>query len=850
MGMLKHNKETSDTPAPAEAEKGRPSRAVSGRSIMAYFLPVGLVAAVMLGLITLLAVQQLGSTQEQAERMAAQSAAQSLASRVSGLVQARQEVLGLVSHSAAVRKALLAKDKQLLASTTVAAQQLLPEVLQLRLFPQALVSPDPQGKAPMGFAGVDMVRRALEGKAVAAEIHQIDAGRPYLALARSVKQGKQVVGAVFAAWPVTGLRQVAQSALAADSQLWLVQGGNEGFVVAGNASKNPPPGASFVPVTDTVWNAYYNPSEPGLSPGVLMLWGLSAGGILLVLLVLYLKQRVLARDLRADMSTLVSLGEAIAEGSAVNEPDALVATSSDAVVLLKDLVRRSHAQPRKAAPSESGTPVPRPAPAGETAAPTKASGFSDSTGIQVEESEQRPPVTAPPEAFRAYDIRGITGKHLTTEFALGLGWAFAEMAHENGVQTVYVAHDARLSSPELYDSLCVGLAEGGMRVIELGMSPAALLYYAMHTDADTEAGAVMVTGSHNPVEYNGFKLFLRTESVQGEDLQQLRERMSQGGFELRPGSREKRDLKRDYLDAIAQELTLARQLSVVVDGGNGAAGELACAVLGVIGCEVTPLYCEPDGSFPNHHPDPGQPENLRALQEEVLARGADLGIAFDGDGDRIGVIDDRGELVWPEHLLMLLAADILRRNPGSDVIYDVKSSRHLAGFVLAQGGRPIMWRSGHTRMREKMRETGALIGGEFAGHFYIKERWYGSDDALYVAARLLEVLADDPRPVHEQVAELPHTPATPEYQLPLAEGESGGLMQAIVARASFPEARIIDLDGLRVEFPQAWGLVRASNTVPSLTFRFEADNEAELEGIKQRFRDLLSQAAPGKAIPF
>jgi phosphomannomutase/phosphoglucomutase len=440
------------------------------------------------------------------------------------------------------------------------------------------------------------------------------------------------------------------------------------------------------------------------------------------------------------------------------------------------------------------------------------------------------------------------GRELSTEVATSLGWALADMALEKGVATVYVAHDPRASSPNLYDVLCNGMAEIGMRVVELDMAPAALLYFAMHKDPET--AAVLVTGSHNPPEYNGFKLYLRTEPIHGAQLQDLLARMSRGGFEPGSGSRERGDLRQEYLGAVVQEVSLTRPLKVVIDGGNGAAGELACEALEMLGCEVVPLYCDPDGSFPHHHPDPSRAENLLDLQREVLAKGADLGVAFDGDGDRIGGVDDQGEIIRPEHMLMLLAADILRRHPGSDVVYDVKSSRHLASFVLAQGGRPIMWRSGHTRMKEKMRETGALLGGEFAGHFYIKERWYGSDDAIYVAARLLEVIADDPRPVSEQMAELPRSPATPEYQLSVAEGESAGLMQALEGLVDFPDARTVDLDGLRVEFPQSWGLVRASNTLPSLTFRFEAENEAELEAVKQRFRELLAQVVPGETVPF
>jgi phosphomannomutase/phosphoglucomutase len=470
------------------------------------------------------------------------------------------------------------------------------------------------------------------------------------------------------------------------------------------------------------------------------------------------------------------------------------------------------------------------------------------TGIEVHETHQRMPVTAPANIFRAYDVRGLAGKELTPEVAQGLGWALAEMARANGVSRAYVAHDPRLSSAELYEALADGLMGQGMQVIELGMGPVALLYHAMHQDP--ESAAVMVTGSHNPPEYNGFKLYLRTEPVQGEQLLALRERMLEGGFEPVQGACEQRDVRREYLDAVAASVTLSRPHRIVVDAGNGAAGELACALFEMLGCDVTPLHCEPDGRFPHHHPDPSQPENLEDLRREVMARHADLGVAFDGDGDRIGVVDNRGETVWSEQLLMLLAADVLRRHPGADVIYDVKSSRHLAGFILSNGGRPIMWRSGHSLMKAKMRETGALVGGEFSGHIYIKERWSGSDDAIYVAARLLEIFADDPRPVHEQVAELPYGIGTPEYQLRMSEGEPLSTMQAIMAAADFPDARVVDLDGLRIEFDDAWGLVRPSNTVPSLVFRFEADTPEALEMIKQRFRELMQQALPDRDLPF
>ncbi len=814
-------------------EKVRPP----GRPLWAYLLPVLLAALAGLALLVFFALQYMQSTRGEADRAAGRVAAEALATRVGEYLRGRRALLEVVERSAAARKALKQGDHATLEATAGALAKLLPGVIRLRLVPPGPVRPDPEGEAPMGFAGVDMVRRALQGRRTGAEIHQITAGRPYLALARPVMEGNRVLGAAFAAWPMKPLRALAATAPEFPGSLWLMQGGTDGYVISARGEGRPPAGTPGVAVPGSIWSVYYQVRSPGLDAGAMTLLAIAGAALLVIAGVLFLRLRTLAADLRADMASLAALGEAIAEGHGAGEHVPLTAAARPAMLLLCQLARKHFRNGKKGAPKlevkqpEAGEETPPAAP-----------------GIQVEESDQRPPVKAPAEIFRAYDIRGLAGEELDAEVAAGLGWAFGELARDNGVEEVFVAHDPRLSSPELYEALCQGLAEMGLRVVELGMAPAGVLYYAMHKAPD--AAAVLVTGSHNPPEYNGFKLYLRTEPVQGEQLQALQARMLKGGFQPRPGSRETRDLRRDYLDAVAQEVTLGRALTVVVDGGNGAAGETACALFELLGCEVVPLFCEPDGHFPNHHPDPSRPENLEALKAEVLARHADVGVAFDGDGDRVALVDDRGEAVWPEHLLMLLAADILRRHPGSDVIYDVKSSRHLAGFILSQGGRPIMWRSGHTRMKEKMRETGALIGGEFSGHIYIKERWFGSDDGIYVAARLLEVLADDPRPAHEQIAELPHSPATPEYQLPLNEGEALLAMQAIMAAASFPEARVVDLDGLRIEFSDSWGLVRPSNTLPALTFRFEADSEIALEEVKQRFRELLRLALPDHAPPF
>jgi phosphomannomutase/phosphoglucomutase len=517
--------------------------------------------------------------------------------------------------------------------------------------------------------------------------------------------------------------------------------------------------------------------------------------------------------------------------------------SRDAILLLTDLTRKKHKRERRQAQRK------------KTARRAETGEFAQSSAMTVEEvkhsvakASKSPGVEVPKAIFRAYDVRGVVGKELNKEVAFALAQAFAETAIKLDIRQAYLAHDARPTSPELYEAFAKGLASQGMQVLELGQAPVALPYFALQQAPDS--AAVMVTGSHNPPEYNGFKMYLDGKPVHGERLAALRERMLQGNFASRQGERERSDLRESYLDSVSGRVQLSRGMKVVVDGGNGVAGELACELLQRLGCEVIPLFCEPDGTFPNHHPDPGDPGNLVSLQLEVQAQEADIGIAFDGDGDRLGVIDNEGNYTKPEHVLMLLAADILLRHPGSDVVYDVKSSRNLSAFILSHGGRPVMWCSGHSRMKEKMLETEALLGGEYSGHFFIRDAWSGADDAVYVAARLLDILANSPRPLSEVVSALPSSADTPELLLALQEGEQVELMKHIEAAAQFEDARVIKLDGLRVEYPQAWGLVRPSNTTPSLTFRFEADDQSALENIQEKFRDLLNSVAPGRPLPF
>ncbi|UZD67735.1 phosphomannomutase/phosphoglucomutase [Marinobacter sp. AN1] len=453
-----------------------------------------------------------------------------------------------------------------------------------------------------------------------------------------------------------------------------------------------------------------------------------------------------------------------------------------------------------------------------------------------------------PSIFRAYDIRGIVGETLTPEIVRLIGQSIGSEALDRSQDTLCIGYDGRHSSPELADALARGVMEAGCNVIRIGAVPTPVLYFATH-HLGTGSG-VMVTGSHNPSNYNGLKIMLGGETLAEEGIQKLLQRVQMGDLHRGQGGASDQDVRRDYLDRITGDIAVAAPLRVVVDAGNGIAGELGPLLLEELGCEVIPLYCEVDGSFPNHHPDPGKPENLQDLIERVQQEGADLGIAFDGDGDRLGVVTNEGKIIWPDRLMMLFARDVVSRNPGADVLFDVKCSRRLSGVISSSGGRPVMWKTGHSLMKAKMKETGALLAGEMSGHIFFGERWYGFDDGLYSAARLLEILGIEDRQASEVFAEFPEDISTPELNLEVTDEGKFRIIERLKDLADFSEANITTIDGVRVDYPDGWGLCRASNTTPVLVLRFEAENEAALERIKQIFRGQLKALAPDVHITF
>jgi phosphomannomutase/phosphoglucomutase len=447
------------------------------------------------------------------------------------------------------------------------------------------------------------------------------------------------------------------------------------------------------------------------------------------------------------------------------------------------------------------------------------------------------------EIFRAYDIRGIVDKSLTKEAVFNIGRAIATKVLAAGGKQLVVGRDGRLSGPILVEQFISGAIAAGCNVVHIGQVPTPILYFA--TQHLQISSAVMLTGSHNPPDYNGIKIILDGKAIYGNEIVELYNLIQKQAFTQGKGEVTSVNINQNYIDYITSNIKLKKSLRIVVDSGNGVCGDIAPKLYTAMGCEVIPLYCEVDGNFPNHHPDPGDPNNLQDLIQAVQKHKADLGFAYDGDGDRLGVIDNNGKIIWPDRILMLFAKDVLQRNPGATIIYDVKSSRDVSAIISQHGGVPLICNTGHSLIKAKMKETGALLAGEMSGHIFFKEKWFGSDDALYAGARLLEILTNTEECSALVFAQLPENVSTPEIAVDVTEDTKFKIMEDLVNNAQFNDAlEKITIDGLRVEFTDGWGLIRASNTTPKLIMRFEAYDQQALQKIQLEFKQNILKVAP------
>lgn len=437
--------------------------------------------------------------------------------------------------------------------------------------------------------------------------------------------------------------------------------------------------------------------------------------------------------------------------------------------------------------------------------------------------------------FKSYDIRGIVKQQLTPENVKLIGLAIGTESINQGERFVVVGRDGRLSGFELIEALKSGLKQSGCHVVDIGMVPTPLVYYATHTTV--ASSGVMVTGSHNPPEYNGFKIMIAGETLSGKRIQKLYQRIKNNDFSSGAGTTTQVDIEQDYIERIVADIQLEKPLHIVIDCGNGVAGNIAPKLFEQLGVKVTKLFCLIDGNFPNHHPDPSKPQNLQDVIKTVIDTGADMGFAFDGDGDRLGLIDNQGNIIWADRQMILYARDILSRNQNAKIVFDVKCSSLLPKDIVKHGGEPILSRTGHSFIKAKIKQTRAALGGEMSGHIFFKERWYGFDDALYTGARLLEILSKTKQTCAEIFANLPNNVNTPEININFNEyGQQFEAMEKLNQNINFPNGKITTIDGVRVDYDNCWGLVRPSNTTPCLVLRFEADDEATLAKIKQKFR--------------
>jgi phosphomannomutase/phosphoglucomutase len=762
--------------------------------------------------------------------------------------------------------ALLKSGKALaLRQREKALAYLLPRALNIQLLPPGIDQVDMNASPPLSYAALAQMREAERSESSPpAEVQLLNTPQQHINIVHRVDDpdSGNVVGLIMLSLSNEVVQKILEGAVRTEGYLEFQQLGAKGAPVAvghhGDPKYKTGQPAAVQAVPDSRWQVAYWPVHHStaylgrISLVVLVMFLVAGGGMVTVTLMLF---RRLSAALRQDQVSLVTLMKDFRDDQVRREYphglDEMQETLEFMTGLAGGYTYKSDAT--AAVEREQDVEYAAAAEIDESEIPGFETLQVDNLIVEEDPLDftpmtEREDVKVDASIFRAYDIRGVVNRTLTDGVVKLIGRAIGSEALQRGRRTVIVGRDGRLSGPALSRALIEGLRETGCDVKDIGCVPTPVLYFATHY-LDTQTG-VIVTGSHNPPDYNGLKIVIDGETLSGESIQQLRERIDAGNFISGKGSVESINVVPDYIERIRGDVTVARPLKVVVDCGNGVAGSVIPQLLKEIGCKVTELYCDVDGNFPNHHPDPSKPDNLKDLIRVVKQVKADVGLAFDGDGDRLGVITTEGHIIWPDRVLMLFAADVLDRNPGGQIIYDVKCSRFLDTIIREHGGAPLMWKTGHSFIKTKMKQTGALLAGEMSGHIFFKERWYGFDDGLYAAARLLEVLGKDERPASRIFESLPNSVNTPEINIGMQEGEPPRFIEHLLASAHMEGARVSTIDGLRADFDDGWGLVRASNTTPVLVLRFEADNDAALVRIMAEFRRVMHQVEPALSLPF
>jgi phosphomannomutase/phosphoglucomutase len=846
-----------------------------------------------------------GDQVAQAKQDSIVAVAKSASSGITGQINLLTDALQKMAQDPEVLAAVTSLDLTQITSVAAKLEQHLPGIMKIRLLLPGTTELDDKSVPKMGFADLDMVRETVTKNQLPAIQGDIGPDR-HLAITRRIIQNDQVVGVILASFNYDFIAKSLQSVDLKGGhielrQAALVLGG------AGESGGEIQNDGTQIDVVNTSWELHYQYTNDTIFSGLYFIIGIIVICTLLTLSAFFVGYKRLSDILRQDLSSIlkafkdmmtnkfhgtypVQLAEmntvvsTLAQFKRVidnQDVDVVSNSKSDFVDIemsgfFDDFDDPITSGGTTAWMGEEESPVTT----HEVSSKTIHDNIFDTVSLDKPFTEQVLEDTTPvikskiveevdkvvPDFFempttfkkmadtdaiyKAYDIRGIAGKTLTKEVIYDIGRALGTQVKKQDCKTIVVGRDGRNSSPALSEALIKGLITTGLDIVDLGMVPTPMLYFVTrHTEGRS---GVMITGSHNPAEYNGLKMVVNDETLAGESIQQLKACIADEAYTTsQPGNIEKNNQYQDeYIGIISEYIHLERPMTVVLDCGNGVAGELGPLLLKSLGCDVIELFCDIDGNFPNHHPDPSNPKNLTELIATVKHYKADIGIAFDGDGDRLGVVDSDGKIIWPDRQMMLFAKSVLAGNPGAEIIYDVKCSRHLADQITKYGGKPLMWKTGHSLMKAKIKETGAKLAGEMSGHIFFNDRWFGFDDALYAAARLLDLLSRDIRSSADVFADFPDSINTPELNVALKEGENFSFMDSLFAIANFSDGKVTTIDGMRVDFSDGWGLVRASNTTPSLVIRFEADNEAAMRRIQEQFRALLKQVKPDIALPF
>lgn len=819
-------------------------------------------------------VYWVGTTQiTQAKQNATLAVANSVASSITAQVNLLTNTLEKMAQDPEVLIAVTSADTALMPQVAAKLEKHLPEVLKIRLLLPGVTELDDKSAPKMGYADLDMVRETFTKNQLPAI--QGDSGPDrHLAITRRIVQNDRVVGVILASLNYGFISKTVQAAGLKDGHLELRQAALV-LGAAGEPASAEPNDDAQIKVAGTGWELHYQYADSAVSTELMPIVGIIALCALLALLAFFIGWRKLSGLLTQDLGSVLKACKDMMTHKLQPTYPLKLAEMNAVVSTLAQFKRVMDHQDDDIAGDKNPVDVEMSGFFDDFDDLKTAGGTTSWPGEAEQDKDRNPAVeTGKPEIaektvpdffdmplskkktadsgtiFRAYDIRGIVGKTLTKEVVYDIGRALGTQAKTQGVKTVVVGRDGRTSSPVLAEALAQGVIATGLNVLDIGMAPTPVLYFvAKHTEGRS---GVMITGSHNPADYNGLKMVINGETLAEESIRELKTCIDNQAYATgKPGSIEQNSqYNNEYIGIISEDIHIARPMSVVLDCGNGVAGELGPKLLKTLGCEVVELFCDIDGAFPNHHPDPSNPKNLSELIATVKHYKADIGIAFDGDGDRLGVVDSNGKIIWPDRQMMLFAKDVLAGKPGSEIIYDVKCSRHLTEQIVKFGGKPTMWKTGHSLMKAKLKETGARLAGEMSGHIFFNDRWFGFDDALYSAARLIEILSRDTRSSAEVFADFPDSINTPELNVALEEGENFSFMDSLLKAANFTGGKITDIDGMRVDFPNGWGLVRASNTTPSLVIRFEADSETAMLSIQEQFRQLMKKIKPDIALPF